>query len=125
MKRKKKLVGRRKLFSRHAPKAGDRRLGRSAKTWAKRHPSKSTWRLSPPIPGAQVHSTIYVAPAGEGYGIYKSRAAAAKGEDNLVFYERAEDMARFVRLHADDYRVVSLVHLPEVGRKLHGRYGVR
>lgn len=112
-------------------------LRRNAPDWQRRHPSKTGWKLSPPIPGAAVHSDLYVAKIGlvlprdvadrvgmispgwavhlnKGWGVFKSKkeALARTGDNNLVFYHDGEDMHAFVQSYAEYYNFHQVDKLP-------------
>ena len=104
-------------------------LRRNHPTWAPTHPGKSSWTSVPSIPGAPIHSDLYVDYVkGGGYGVFNSRQKAREGrlEDNLVFYHDSDDMAAFVNdpKYTEDYRFHLLCPLPTKGGLLrkHGRF---
>lgn len=107
--------------------SSDHFLRRNAKSWQRRHPGKTGWTLTPPIPGTQVGQDLYIAktqPAQYGYpelesvwGVFASRPAARSGNpvETLASYHDAHGVTSIEKRLGDVYKFHRLASIR--GRK--------
>jgi len=117
-----KPLNRRLLRSkRHTKHAFAFKARRTAPSWALRHPGKSDWKLTPPLPGTQVGQDIYIAktkPAEHGYpemrsmfALFPTKAKAKSGnpEHALATYDDPSGVLFAEANYGDVYRFHRLV----------------